>query len=83
MYGKPLFFGPHYDHFNEAVTLVERKGAFSVNSADEMKETMTKFEQNNEYYTQTCDICQRYVAENEGAADIIYHQIGKSIEYLH
>ncbi len=83
VYGKPLFFGPHYDHFNEAVTLVERKGAFSVNFSDEMKETMTKFEQNNEYYTQTCDICQRYVAENAGAADIIYHQIGKSIEYLH
>lgn len=77
VYGKPLFFGPHYDHFNEAVNLVERKGAFSVSSAEEMKETMTKFEQSPEYYTQTCDICQQYVAENAGAADLIYSQIEK------
>ena len=78
VYGKPIFFGPHYDHFNEAVNLVEQKGAFSVCSAEEMKEIMTRFEQNPEYYTQTCDICQHYVAQNAGAADLIYHQIEKS-----
>ena len=79
VYGKPLFFGPHYDHFNEAVNLVELKGAFSVSSVEEMKETMMKFEQNPDYYTQTCDICQHYVAQNAGAADKIYNQIEKSI----
>ena len=85
VYGKPIFFGPHYDHFNEAVNLVEQKGAFSVGSAEEMKEIMTKFEQNPEYYTQTCDICQHYVAQNAGAANLIYNQIEKSIrkEYSH
>lgn len=79
VYGKPIFFGPHYDHFNEAVRLVEQKGAFSVNSAEEMRETMTKFEQDPEYYTQTCGICQHYVAQNAGAADTIYANIEKSI----
>ena len=85
VYGKPIFFGPHYDHFNEAVNLVEQKGAFSVGSAEEMKEIITKFEQNPEYYTQTCDICQHYVAQNAGAANHIYNQIEKSIrkEYSH
>ncbi|MBR4647163.1 MAG: 3-deoxy-D-manno-octulosonic acid transferase [Bacteroidales bacterium] len=78
VYGKPLFFGPHYDHFNEAVNLVAQKGAFSVNSSDEMKDIMTKFEQKPEYYTQTCNICQEYVAQNSGAVDIIYKQIEKS-----
>lgn len=75
VYGKPLFFGPHYDHFNEAIRLVALKGAFSVNSVDEMKEIMTKFEKNPEYYTQTCDICQQFVAQNAGAADKIYEII--------
>lgn len=79
VYGKPLFFGPHYDHFNEAVRLVDLKGAFSVSSVDEMKETMTNFEQNPDYYTQTYSICQDYVAQNAGAADMIYNQIEKSI----
>ena len=75
VYGKPLFFGPHYDHFNEAVNLVAQKGAFSVNSTEEMKDIMTKFEQNPEYYAQTCNICQEYVAQNSGAVNIIYENI--------
>ena len=75
VYGKPIFFGPHYDHFNEAINLVTLKGAFSVTSADEMQAIMTKFEQNPEYYTQTCDICQEYVAQNSGAVNIIYENI--------
>ena len=75
VYGKPIFFGPHYDHFNEAINLVTLKGAFSVTSADEMRAIMSKFEQNPEYYTQTCDICQEYVAQNSGAVNIIYENI--------
>ena len=79
VYGKPLFFGPHYDHFNEAVNLVALKGAFSIHSSDEMEEIMTKFEHHPEYYAQTCGICQQYVAQNSGAVDIIYKQIEKSL----
>ena len=75
VYGKPIFFGPHYDHFNEAINLVTLKGAFSVTSADEMQAIMSKFEQNPECYAQTCDICQEYVAQNSGAVNIIYENI--------
>lgn len=79
VYGKPLFFGPHYDHFNEAVNLVALKGAFSVNSTAEMQAIMEKFEQNPDYYAQTCEICQQFVADNSGAADTIYKEIEESI----
>jgi len=79
VYGKPLFFGPHYDHFNEAIQLVALKGAFSVNSFEEMRKIMKDFENNPEYYCLTCSICQDYVAQNSGAMDIIYNQIEKSI----
>ena len=75
VYGKPIFFGPHYDHFNEAINLVTLKGAFSVASADEMHSIMTQFKQHPEYYAQTCDICQEYVAQNSGAVNIIYENI--------
>ena len=81
VYGKPIFFGPHYDHFNEAINLVTLKGAFSVTSADEMQAIMTKFEQNPEYYAQTCDICQQYVAHNSGAVDIIYEKMNYNDNY--
>ena len=80
VYGKPIFFGPHYDHFNEAVNLVALNGAFSVNSSDEMQAVMEKFEQNPDYYTQTCNICQQFVAQNAGAAEIIYKTINLNPE---
>lgn len=81
VYGKPIFFGPHYDHFNEAVQLVELKGAFSVNSADRMADIMDDFEdeENPEYYQLVCDTCQQYVAQNSGAVNIIYKQIEESL----
>ena len=81
VYGKPIFFGPHYDHFNEAINLVTLKGAFSVTSADEMQAIMSKFEQNPEYYAQTCDICQQYVTHNSGAVDIIYEKMNYNDNY--
>lgn len=81
VYGKPIFFGPHYDHFNEAVNLVALKGAFSIHSPEEMREIMTKFEQNPDYYAQTCDICQQYVAHNSGAVNIIYEKINFDFDY--
>jgi 3-deoxy-D-manno-octulosonic-acid transferase len=81
VYGKPTFFGPHYDHFNEAINLVTLKGAFSVTSADEMQAIMSKFEQDPEYYAQTCDICQQYVAHNSGAVDIIYEKMNYNDNY--
>lgn len=81
VYGKPIFFGPHYDHFNEAVDLVSLKGAFSIHSPEEMREIMTKFEQNPDYYAQTCDICQQYVAHNLGAVNIIYEKINFDFDY--
>lgn len=75
VYGRPLFFGPNYDHFNEAVNLVALKGAFSVKNTAEMQTIMENFEQDPNYYAQTCTICQQFVAQNAGAAEIIYKTI--------
>lgn len=72
VFGVPLFFGPHYSRFNEAVMLVERKGAFSVRSSEEMYDILRRFEEEPETYAATCDICRQYVAENIGACDRIY-----------
>ena len=82
VYGKPIFFGPHYDHFNEAVQLVELRGAFSVNSADRMADILEEFEneKNPDYYHNVCDICQEYVEQNSGAVNLIYEQIHQSVE---
>ena len=75
VFGVPLFFGPKYSHFNEAVMLVERKGAFSIRSSEEMYNILCRFEEEPEIYKTTCDICQQYVAENIGACEKIYKRI--------
>ena len=76
VFGIPLFFGPEYDHFNEAVELVTRKGAFSIVTSEEMIIKLRGFKANPDYYKQTCQICAQYVHENLGACD-------KIAEYIH
>lgn len=80
VFGVPLFFGPHYDHFNEAVTLVQLQGAFSILSYEQMLDVMQRFMSDKSYYQQTCDICRQYVEANVGACNKIYNTIQKTIQ---
>lgn len=71
VFGVPLFFGPHYDHFNEAVMLVQKQGAFSVLNAGQMLQIMHDFDEKPNFYQQTCSICKEYVEANVGAVEKI------------
>lgn len=75
VFGVPLFFGPNYSHFNEAVMLVQLKGAFPVTSPDEMLAIVHRFDREPEFYEKTCTVCRQYVASNIGACDLIYQSI--------
>lgn len=78
VFGVPLFYGPHYDHFNEAVMLVKLNGAFSINNASEMLAVLQRFNNEPAYYENTCSICRGYVEENIGAVDAIYRRLAIS-----
>jgi len=76
VFEKPVFFGPHYQKFNEAVELVKNGGAFSVKKASEMAEIINSFNNNPQLYHATCNICKNFVAQNLGATKkIINHLI--------
>lgn len=75
VFGVPLFFGPHYSHFNEAVMLVQLKGSFPVTSSEEMLAIVRRFDREPEFYGQTCTVCRQYVASNIGACDLIYQNL--------
>jgi 3-deoxy-D-manno-octulosonic-acid transferase len=75
VFEKPLFFGPHFQKFNEAVELVERGAAFSIKNADEMAQKMLFFEENPASYQNICEICRKYVAQNLGATDKIMSEL--------
>lgn len=75
VFGIPVFFGPKYSKFNEAVILVQEKGAFSIKNSREMAEIIHQFESDPQYYEQTCNICRGYVEANAGACDKICNYI--------
>jgi len=77
VFEKPIFFGPHYQEFNEAVELVNRGAAFSVNNAEEIAHKMIFFEENPSSYPNTCEICKNYIHQNLGATDKILSYIFK------
>lgn len=74
VFGVPLFFGPKYDKFNEAVELVKRGGAFSLRSAEEMIAVIDEFAANPDKYRQVCSVCRSFVEMNLGACDKILSQ---------
>jgi 3-deoxy-D-manno-octulosonic-acid transferase len=67
VFEKPIFFGPHYQKFNEAVELVKNGAAFSITNAEVMAKKITFFEENPSSYKTVCDICKNYVDRNLGA----------------
>ena len=74
VFGVPLFFGPKYEKFNEAVELVKCGGAFSLRSADEMIAVIDEFAANPDKYRQVCSVCRSFVEMNLGACDKILSQ---------
>ncbi len=76
-YGIPVLFGTHYNKFQEAIDLTERKGAFSVTSTSELQNLLDKFSNDQTFYDATCKITAEYVTQNTGATQIIMKALEK------
>ncbi|HNQ59999.1 MAG TPA: glycosyltransferase N-terminal domain-containing protein [Bacteroidales bacterium] len=79
VYGIPVFFGPHYRKFQEACDLIERGGAFPINSSDDLLRIILNadFEKNR---NKVAKICKEYVLQNTGATKIVMQGINKIIK---
>jgi len=75
VFERPIFFGPRFQKFNEAVELVKNGGAFSIKSADEMDHQILFFLNEPHLYKNTCEICKNYVAQNLGATNKIMFKL--------
>lgn len=69
MYCKPIFFGPEYSRFREALTLVALKAAFSVSNADELSEYLQQ--KSDDKLKNAVKQMQQYVHTQLGAEDTI------------
>ncbi len=68
-FGMPIFFGPNYRDFQEAVDLVERKGAFSVKDREELVQGIRGFAEDPQAREAVGRICREYIEEKRGATD--------------
>jgi len=77
-FGLPIIFGEKYQKFEEAVYLVENKGAFSINNQNELNHTFQTL-LDNVHYQQTTHIVKDYLQKQKGAT----RQILKYLENLY
>ncbi len=71
-FGMPIIFGDkNYQKFNEAIDLVEKKGAFTVSDAKELEILLERLFIDNEYREQINKISREYVNKNTGATQQI------------
>jgi len=72
-FGVPVFFGPGYHKFKEAVDLVALGGVFCVNSPEELIRKTDLILADRPVYQCISAICSHYVDENRGATEKIMH----------
>ena len=70
-FGLPLFFGPRYDKFQEAIDLVELKCAFPVRNASELQTNLNRLIIHQEEQTLIKKKATEYVNQQAGATEKI------------
>ena len=70
-YGCPVVFGPNYEKFNEALLLVEKGAAFSIETPLELEAIVTKLLSDKEFYKISASASKSVVSNHIGATDKI------------
>ena len=71
VYGKPIIFGPVYEKYIEAVELIEKGAAHSIESALEMEQLMDDLLGNQEWLNDCGKAAEDYVRAKGGATEAI------------
>ena len=71
VYGIPVIFGPKYQKFQEAVQLIENKGAYCIKNYEELKVLLDRLMTDDEFLRDTGYRAGSYVTDNAGATDKI------------
>ncbi|WP_375559320.1 3-deoxy-D-manno-octulosonic acid transferase [Bernardetia sp. OM2101] len=67
-FGMPIIFGnKNYQKFQEAIDLLEKKGAFSVSNQNELETLLKKLFKDDYFREQINEITREYVIQNTGA----------------
>ena len=75
VYGKPVFYGPHFSKNYEAQDLIDAGGAFSSENPQELSEKMDHILQNENALTKSSQAALDFVKSRIGATEIIMQYI--------
>jgi 3-deoxy-D-manno-octulosonic-acid transferase len=78
-FGLPVFFGPNYHKFREAIDLIELKGAFSVKNSGELIQKTDALLSDSKKLSETSAICKNFVTDGCGATGIILKYVNEII----
>ena len=74
-FGKPICFGKRYNHFQEAVDLVEREAAFAINNSEELSTILNRLCDDDVFYNNAAKASVEYTNEKAGACDRIFNYL--------
>ncbi|WP_151088710.1 3-deoxy-D-manno-octulosonic acid transferase [Hymenobacter baengnokdamensis] len=74
-FGLPVYFGPRYARFQEAVELVQLGCAFPVQSARQLEAAFDRLYYNEEARLKVQDLCLDYVHQHAGATSRILREL--------
>jgi 3-deoxy-D-manno-octulosonic-acid transferase len=74
-FGMPVFFGPNYQKFKEALELIQLKAAYRINSTEELKEKLNLFLNDSILLKETSLVSKKYIQNKIGATDKILNLV--------
>ncbi len=70
-FGLPLFFGPNYQKFQEAIDLIAQGGAFSIQDTNGLSLLINDLYKNTPARERAGAVCRQYVLDNVGATEVV------------
>ena len=80
--GLPIVFGPNYKKFNEAVELIERGGAHTVHSFNQLKMNLDQLIFTKGAIEKKSLICSNYIMKNVGGTEKILDHLKPQLNQL-
>ncbi|MFH2144136.1 MAG: glycosyltransferase N-terminal domain-containing protein [Bacteroidota bacterium] len=71
----PVIFGPKHEKFNEAIELINQKGAFSIDDFEKFEIILNRFINDSDFYSSTQKNVTQFVVNNLGAVERILNSI--------
>jgi 3-deoxy-D-manno-octulosonic-acid transferase len=75
VYSIPVLFGPKYQKFQEAIHLLEHKGAYSISTYEELQTLLDRLHTDESFLQETGTNAGHYVTDNSGATDKVLSMI--------